>query len=100
MSRSKATRIAKQFGMVIDEGVTGNFGGCYMITIDHPTHSFGGDCRSIHVADYGSGDRSPSQCAWAEAIDRMSDECRFLEPCTDADCDYHSSFAANTQAQS
>ena len=97
-TKQKARRVADKFGMVIDEGVTGQIGPCYMITIDHPTHSFSGDCRSIHVEDYGSGDRTASTCAWSDAIDRMQAEGPLLEPCTDPDCDYHSSFAELVEA--
>lgn len=88
-TKAKALRVAAKFGMVIDESVTGRVGDCFLITLDHPTHSFGGDCRSIHVEDYGSGDRSAATCAWAEAIDRMEADCPGLKPCTDPDCDYH-----------
>jgi hypothetical protein len=82
-------KVAERFGLVVDDGVTGNFGGCFLITLDHPTHSFGGDCRSIHVEDCGTGSRSPADCAWADAIERMNDEGPLLEPCLDPECDYH-----------
>lgn len=90
-SKSKALNVAAKFGFVLDESVSGLVGGCYMVTFDHPTHSISGDCRSIHVCDYGSsrpGD-TPARAAWTDAIQRMQDEGPFLEPCSDPDCEYH-----------
>lgn len=91
-SKQQALRVAKRFGLELDESVTGLIGGSFALTFDHPTHSFGGDCRSIHVCDYGSGDITPAQSAWSEAIERMEDEGPHLEPCIDPECDYHQSF--------
>lgn len=88
-SKTQAMRVARKFGFVLDESVTGLIGSCYSITLDHPTHSINGDCRSIHVSDYGSGNTSPARAAWAEAIERMEDEGPLLVPCADPECDYH-----------
>lgn len=88
-TKSQALAVAARFGFELDEGVTGLMGGCFAITFDHPTHSIAGDCRSIHVEDYGSGDVSPAKAAWREAIERMNDEGPLLEPCTDHGCEYH-----------
>ncbi len=88
-TRQNALAVARRFGFVLDESVSGPAGIYFMVTFDHPTHSIGGDCRSIHVEDYGSGSRSAAECCWSDAIERMEDEGKLLEPCTDADCDYH-----------
>lgn len=92
-TKAKALRVAARFGFVLDEANSGKIGDCFMLTFDHPTHSIAGDCRSIHVSDYGTGDRSPAQCAWAEAIERMESEGELLEPCTNPDCEYHAECA-------
>lgn len=82
-SKAQALVVAKKFGFVLDESVSGNFGYSSMATFDHPTHSIGGDCRSIHDEDTSMG------MTWANCIERMEAEGPFLEPCTDADCEYH-----------
>lgn len=89
-TKAKALAVARKFGLVLDERNSGLIGHCYTVILDHPTHSFSGDCRSITVSDYGSGDVTPAQAAWSEAIERMQSEAPFLEPCPVADCDYHS----------
>lgn len=96
-TKAQALRVAAKYGLVLDETVSGLFGGCYLITLDHPTKSFGGDCRSIHVEDYGTGDRSAASCAWQEAIERINAEGPLLEDCTDPDCDYHAFVQENDQ---
>lgn len=88
-TKAQGLAVAKRFGFELDESVSGRVGDCYMITLDHPTHSIGGDCRSIHVEDYGNATHSAYWCAWADAIERMNDEGPLLQPCDDPDCDYH-----------
>jgi hypothetical protein len=91
MSRSEALKVAKKYGFVLDESVSGKVGDCFMITFDHPTHSIGHDCRSIHISDHGNANRSAALCAWSEAIGRMETEGQLLEECNDPDCEYHRS---------
>lgn len=88
-TKRAALAVAARFGFELDELNSGAIGGNYAVTFDHPTHSIGGDCRSIHVQDYGSGRITPAQAAWAEAIERMEAEGPLLTPCTDPDCEYH-----------
>lgn len=88
-TKARAMALIKRYGFVIDASVSGKIGDCYMLTIDHPTHSIGGDCRSIHICDYGSGADSPALCAWREAVERLEAEGPLLEPCDDPDCDFH-----------
>lgn len=88
-TRTSAMKVAARFGFVLDESVSGKVGDCFVLTLDHPTHSIGGDCRSIHVSDYGDANRSAAACAWAEAIERMEDEGPLLAPCNTAECEYH-----------
>lgn len=85
MTRAKALRTASRFGLILDESVSGKIDDNMTVTFDHPTHSFGGDCRSITVSM--SGVRASE--VWAEAIDRMEIEGPYLTPCTCGDCDYH-----------
>lgn len=89
MSRATALRLAARYGFVLDESVSGRVGDSYSVTLDHPTHSIGGDCRSIHVSDYGNALRSASACAWEEVAERVCSEGPLLEPCTDPECEYH-----------
>jgi hypothetical protein len=89
MSKSKALKIAAKYGFVLDESISGKIGDCFMITFDHPTHSLSGDCRSIHIEDYGNGDKSAAKCAWEEAVERLESEGQHLILCEDPDCDYH-----------
>ena len=84
MTKANAMKVAARFGMVLDESVTGKIGECGCVTFDHPTHSFGGDCRSITVSGY-----QPMSELWQEAAVRMEDECGDLVPCDDLTCDYH-----------
>lgn len=82
-TKQQALRTAARFGFVLDESVSGKTGIWGAATFDHPTHSFAGDCRSIHSED------TDMATVWAECIERMEDEGQFLEPCTDPECEYH-----------
>lgn len=81
-TKTQALAVAKKFGFVLDDSVSGKFGLFYLITFDHK-QSIGGDCRSIHVEDI------EASAAWKEAIERMNDEAPLLTPCTDENCEYH-----------
>ena len=83
-TKRQALATARRLGMVLDESVTGRIGEFGCVTLDHLTHSFGGDCRSITCSGY-----QPMSELWAEAIARMDDECGDLVPCADPQCDYH-----------
>lgn len=83
-TKAQAMRVASKFGMILDESVTGVIDQSGNVTFDHPTHSFGDDCRSITVSGH-----QPMSELWAEAIARMQEECPALRRCTDPDCDYH-----------
>jgi hypothetical protein len=83
-SRAQAMAAARRFGMILDESVTGKIGECGCVTFDHPTHSFGGDCRSITVSGYQS-----MSDLWGEAIDRINEEGPGLVPCDNPACEYH-----------
>jgi hypothetical protein len=83
-TKQQALRVAARHGFVLDETVSGPMGVAGgMATFDHPTHSFAGDCRSIHDVDI-SMDK-----VWANCIERMEREADLLTPCTDPDCEYH-----------
>jgi hypothetical protein len=82
-TKQQALAVARRFGFELDESVSGKVGMWFMITFDHPTHSIGGDCRSIHVEDISGA------VAWAEAIERMESEGPLLERCADPECEYH-----------
>lgn len=88
-TKTKALAVARRFGFILDESVSGRCGECFMLTFDHPTHHIAGDCRSIHVEVMNMGDGAPSGYAWAEAIERMEGEGPLLQECTDPECDYH-----------
>jgi hypothetical protein len=83
-TKQAALALAAKFGLELDESVTGRIGESGTVTFDHPTHSFGGDCRSITVSGF-----QPMAELWQEAIDRMREEGPHLTPCTCPDCDYH-----------
>jgi hypothetical protein len=83
-SKSKALAVAARFGFVLDESVSGPVGVVGgMATFDHPTHSIGGDCRSIHDEDISMA------LVWANCVERMESEGPLLQPCEDPDCEYH-----------
>lgn len=84
-TKAQALRVAQKFGMVLDGANTGKIGESATVIFDHPTKSFDGDCRSITVSGYTS-----MAVLWAEAIERMENECPHLVPCRAPDCDYHS----------
>lgn len=83
-TKAQALAVAKKFGFVLDESVSGLIGLSSMATFDHPTHSIGGDCRSIHDCDTNMAK------TWDNCIERMEAEGPLLELCEDADCEYHS----------
>lgn len=82
-TKGQALMVAKRFGFVLDESVTGRIGIWFAVTFDHPTHSLSGDCQSIHIED------TDTSVAWAEAIERMEAEGPHLEPCPNSECEYH-----------
>lgn len=84
-SKANVLRAAARFGLVLDEGVSGRCEDTYTVTLDHPTDSFAGDCRSITVSMTGV----PAAQVWAEVLDRILTEGPLLRPCTCPDCDYH-----------
>lgn len=93
-TRAHALKVAARFGFVLDEATSGKVGLNYTVCLDHPTHSIGGDCRSIVCSSYPGADddgvpRTASWLAWNEAIGRMRDEGLQLVECTDHDCEYH-----------
>lgn len=77
-------KLAESLGFVLDESVSVKIGTCATITLDHPTHSFGGDCRSITVSGHTS-----ISVLWKEIKERLDEEAKFLTPCTDPNCEYH-----------
>lgn len=84
-TKARALRVARHYGMVLDEANSGKIEESASVIFDHPTHSFGDDCRSITVSGY-----TTMGVLWAEAIERMEAECPFLMQCKDPDCEYHS----------
>lgn len=88
-TKAKALAVAKRFGFVLDENVSGKTGEYFAVTFDHPTHSICGDCRSIHAASYGDAFTSAAADVWSEVIERMEAEGVWLKPCADPECDYH-----------
>lgn len=93
-TRRAALAVAARFGFVLDERNSGQTGLDFTTIFDHPTHSIGGDCRSITVSSYPGSNiagvhQTASQNTWREAIERMKAEGPLLEPCTDPGCDYH-----------
>lgn len=89
-TKAKALRVAKRYGFVLDESVSGLVGDCFTVCLDHPTHSIAGDCRSITESNFGGGGQTAAQCAWADTIERMEEEGPLLERCEDPECEYHS----------
>lgn len=88
-TKAKALAVAKRFGFVLDDGVSGKIGECFAVTFDHPTHSIAGDCRSIHVSSYGDAFTSAAADVWSEVIERMEADGVWLESCADSECEYH-----------
>ncbi len=88
-TKQQALRVAAKFGFILDEVNSGSIGTNYALTFDHPTHSIGADCRSIHISDYGNANQSAASCAWQEAVERMEAEGPLLEKCQLDDCEYH-----------
>ena len=82
-TKAQALAVAKKYGFVFDESVTGKFGMWHMATVDHPTHSIGSDCRSIHEEAIYAAD------LWHYLIIRVNDEGSMLELCTNENCEYH-----------
>lgn len=82
-TKQQALAVAKRFGFVLDESVSGMVGYSSMATFDHPTHSIAGDCRSICDCDISMS------ITWQNCIDRMNEEGLLLQPCNDEECDYH-----------
>lgn len=83
-TKAQALKVGAKFGLVLDDTVSGVIDGVGTVTFDHPTHALGCDCTSITVSGY-----RPMAELWAEAIERIKEECRDLRPCTNPDCDYH-----------
>lgn len=81
---NKVQKLAESMGFVLDENVSCRIGNSASITIDHPTHSFAGDCRSITVSGY-----TTMAVLWKEIEERLDCEAKFLTPCTDPNCEYH-----------
>ena len=85
--RRQALSLASRFGFVLDETNSGpDPGGGYTAILDHPTHSIGGDCRSITETSY------PPRAAafvWRSVMDRLNSEGPFLQKCEDPNCEYH-----------
>lgn len=95
VTKAKAQAVAERFGFELDEQNSGAEPVGFTVIFDHPTHSIGGDCRSITCSWFtGDAGRTPAQSAWSEAIDRMESDGPILERCVDPDCDYHNGEAA------
>jgi hypothetical protein len=90
-TKAKALAVAERYGFVLDEQNSGKIGDSYTAIFDHPTHSIAGDCRSITECSYGGGRKTASQYVWQEIGERLEAEGRWLQPCTDPECDYHNS---------
>lgn len=89
-TKAKALAVAKKLGFVLDEDNSGPMPEIgYNATFDHPTHSLGGDCRSINSHSYGTVGSTASSQVWRDCIEEMQVNAEWLEPCTDPDCDYH-----------
>jgi hypothetical protein len=86
VTKRQVLAAANKFGFVLDESVSGQIGYSASATFDHPTHSIGGDCRSICV---DGGWHSIMSDVWPEALDRILAEGPLLTPCETPDCDYH-----------
>ena len=81
---NRVQKLAESMGFVLDETVSFRIGNSASITIDHPTHSFDGDCRSITVSGY-----TTMAVLWKEIEERLKTEAKFLTPCTNPNCEYH-----------
>lgn len=85
--KKRTLALATYFGFVLDERNSGPDPMGYTAILDHPTHSIGGDCRSITETSYPP---KAADFVWRSMEERLLSEGPLLQPCSDPECDYHS----------